>query len=437
MIAALVVIMLLSLVPPGTARAEAPILYADAAILVDADTGRILYAHNADESLGVASMTKMMTEYLLLQAIAEGRVSWDQEYEVTDFVHALSIAPGLANVPLRRGETYSVKELYEAMAIYSANAATVGLTEILAGSEGEFVKMMNATAEELGLEGTEFVNSTGLGNSDMLGHPPAGTDPDGENVMTARSVAKLSKRLLEDYPEVLETARLPYKTFRKGTSEEILMRNWNFMLEGLTLEYEGMDGLKTGTTNFAGYCFTGTAKRDGRRLIAVVMNTTNESGGGSHVTRFHAARQLLDYGFEEFSVEEIVPAGYQFPAHETLIVEKGKQQQVGIAAAEPLHLLIETADRALYRPELILKNSVAKNEMLEAPVKEGQQIGIIKVERIMGTDYGFLDSQSAATGVVTTEAVERAGRFALALESSIDFMSAARLNVAEFVQELF
>src|SRR5690606_11414683 len=183
-------------------------LLVDAAILIDADTGKILYEQNAETTLGIASMTKMMTEYILFDAIKEGTISWDQEYRVTEYTYKLSQNRALSNVPLRADGTYTIQELYEAMVIYSANAATVAIAETVAGTETEFIKLMNKKAEELGLEGYKFVNSTGLNNADLMGMHPAGTGPEDENVMPARSVAKLAYHLLKDYPEVLETASI-------------------------------------------------------------------------------------------------------------------------------------------------------------------------------------------------------------------------------------
>ena len=126
-------------------------LNVDAAILIDADTGKILYEKNSETALGIASMTKMMTEYLLFEAIEEGKVTWDQQYNVTEYTYKISQDRRLSNVPLREDGSYSIKELYEAMAIYSANAATIAIAETIAGTEDNFVKLMNEKAEEMGL----------------------------------------------------------------------------------------------------------------------------------------------------------------------------------------------------------------------------------------------------------------------------------------------
>lgn len=204
---------MLAMAVPAPTNAETDLgLTVDAAILIDADTGKILYEQNAETALGIASMTKMMTEYLLLDAIKEGSITWDQQYNVTEYTYKVSQNRLLSNVPLRADGTYSIKELYEAMAIYSANAATIAIAETIAGTEKEFLKLMNKKAEELGLENYKFVNSTGLNNSDLLGMHPEGTGENDENVMPARSVAKLAYHLLKDHPDMLETAKIPKKS---------------------------------------------------------------------------------------------------------------------------------------------------------------------------------------------------------------------------------
>src|SRR6185312_2068379 len=190
-------------------------IHVDGAILIDADSGKILYEENADAPLGIASMTKMMTEYILFEAIEEGKVTWDQEYQVNDYTYAISQDRRLSNVPLRADGTYTIRELYEALAIYSANAATIAIAETIAGTETEFLKLMNAKAKELGLTDYKFVNSSGLNNEYLQGMHPQGTGAEDENVMPAKSVAKLAYHLLQDYPEVLETTKINTKIFRE------------------------------------------------------------------------------------------------------------------------------------------------------------------------------------------------------------------------------
>lgn len=409
----------------------------DSAILIDADSGKILYEENADTPLGIASMTKMMTEYILFEAIEEGKISWDQEYKVTDYTYAVSQDRRLSNVPLRADGTYTIKELYEALAIYSANAATIAIAETIAGTETEFLKLMNAKAEELGLEDYKFVNTTGLNNSHLQGMHPAGTGPDDENVMPAKSVAKLAYHLIHDYPEVLETTSINTKVFREGTSDAIVMDNWNFMLPGFVYEYPGVDGLKTGTTDFAGHTFTGTAVRDEKRLISVVMNAVDADGTNSHKSRFDATRALFDYGFNQFTEVEFVPAGYTFKDQETVDVTKGKENAVPIAVKEPVRMMVKTSDKDLYEPKLVIDESKLTDGALLAPIEKDTVIGHVELVKKEGTDYGYIDSGQHAAEVVTTEAIDKAGWFKLSMRAVGDFFVGVWSSATGFVKGLF
>ncbi|MFB7160028.1 D-alanyl-D-alanine carboxypeptidase family protein [Lysinibacillus sp. NPDC056232] len=415
---------------PAKANAETDLgLQVDAAILIDADSGKILYEQNADTSLGIASMTKMMTEYLLLDAIDAGTVKWDQEYHVTEYTYKMSQNRALSNVPLRRDGTYKIQELYEAMAIYSANAATVAIAETIAGTETEFVKLMNKKAEELGLTGYKFVNSTGLNNADLFGMQPAGTGPNDENVMPAKSVAKLAYHLLKDHPDVLKTSKIAKKTFREGTEDAIKMENWNFMLPGLIFQYQGVDGLKTGTTDFAGHCFTGTAERNGTRLISVVMKAVGED---PKKARFDETAKLFNYGFSQFSKQEIIPANYKFKDQETVKVTKGKENKVAIAVKEPISFMVKSSEKDLYKPKLVLDK-----KSLEAEVKKDTVVGKVVIERSEGTDYGFIDGKDLKADVVTTEAVERASGISLFFQGIGSFFGNLWSSITDFVGGLF
>jgi serine-type D-Ala-D-Ala carboxypeptidase (penicillin-binding protein 5/6) len=420
LISLLIISLFLSLLPFRVAKAASDPLNieADAAILVDANTGRIFYQKNIDTVLGIASMTKMMTEYLLLEAIKEKRVKWDQQYTPSDYVYRLSQDRALSNVPLRKDEKYTVRELYEAMAIYSANAATVAIAEIVGGSEQNFVKMMNEKAKQLGLKGYKFVNSTGLSNEDLKGFHPEGTNQREENVMSARSVATLAYHLLKEYPEVLETASTPRKIFREGTDDQIKMDNWNWMLPGLVHEYEGVDGLKTGYTEFAGYCFTGTAERDGVRFITVVMNA--KSNGKSTIeARFEQTEKLLHYGFSNYSIKKLYPKGYQLKGKSTLPVVKGKEKSVAIVTDKPFSLVMKNGEEKNYRPVYVFdqKKLTDKGELI-APIKKGEKVGYMTLQYKGTEEYSFLSPEmknNVKVNIVTKKSVEKANWFVLAM----------------------
>ncbi|WP_370221578.1 D-alanyl-D-alanine carboxypeptidase family protein [Cytobacillus sp.] len=428
---------------PGINKAHAEDILninADAAILVDAETGKILYQKNADKVLGIASMTKMMTEYLLLEAIEEGKVKWDQEYAVSEYVWKVSQDRNLSNVPLRRDGKYNIRELYEAMAIYSANGATIAIAETIAGSETNFVKMMNEKAAELGLKEYKFVNSSGLNNRDLKGSPPAG-GPEDENVMSARDTAMLAKELINRFPEVLETASTPRKTFREGTDDEIKMENWNWMLPELVYGYEGADGLKTGTTDFAGYCFTGTAMRDGNRYISVVMNAKGANGQATYKSRFDETKKMFDFGFSNFTKEEIVPANYQVKGQKTVPVTKGKEDQVKISSKEAIEMVVRNGEKENFKPVLVLdKKKLNENGELTAPIKKGEKIGYLTIESKEDGKLEFLSDKGKGNiqvDVVAAESVEKAKWFVLTMRSIGGFFGDVWGSVSSTVKGWF
>ncbi|OQM47267.1 D-alanyl-D-alanine carboxypeptidase [Anoxybacillus sp. UARK-01] len=440
----LVLVFLLATVFPLNQKVEAaqdPInIEADAAILVDAGSGRILYQKNIDTVLGIASMTKMMTEYLLLEAVKQKRVKWDQEYTPSDYVYRLSQDRDLSNVPLRKDGKYTVRELYEAMAIYSANAAAVAIAEIVGGSEENFVRMMNEKAKKLGLQGYKFVNATGLSNQDLQGFHPQGTEASEENVMSARAVATLAYHLLKEYPEVLETSSITKKTFREGTDDQIKMDNWNWMLPGLVYGYEGVDGLKTGYTDFAGYCFTGTAEKNGVRFITVVMNA--KSNGKSTINaRFEQTRKLLDYAFSNYSLKELYPAGYQQKGDATLPVTKGKEKSVAVVTKKTLSLVIKNGEDKNYKPVYVFdKKKLNKDGELTAPIKKGEKVGYMTVRYTGANDDDYLtpNGKSAVqVDVVAKQSVEKANGFVLMMRGIGGLFSDIWTSVTKTVKGWF
>jgi D-alanyl-D-alanine carboxypeptidase len=251
---------------------DEPTIHAQAALLIDASTGEVLYEKNTDTPLATASMSKMMTEYLVLEQLHQGRLKWEDKVAITDYA---ANTDGV-RIKLHAGEQVTVQDLYAAMLIPSANNAAVALAEHIAGSEEQFTARMNEKGLELGLANSDFINATGL------------TEGNQASTMTAKDLAKLAQALLRDFPEVLETTSLP--TYTLGFSGERI-QSTNHMLLKQDLAVEGLDGLKTGYTNKAGYCFTGTASREGRRFITVVMGTSDSD------ERFVETQKLFALGF--------------------------------------------------------------------------------------------------------------------------------------------
>ncbi|MCU5657469.1 D-alanyl-D-alanine carboxypeptidase [Bacillus mycoides] len=417
------------LVPYSNASAEtgaALNIEAGAAILVEANSGKILYQKNADELLSIASMTKMMSEYLVNEAIAKGKLKWDQKVKVSEYAYNISQDRSLSNVPLRNGESYTVKELYEAMAIYSANGATIALAEAVAGKEVDFVKMMNDKSKELGLKNYKFVNSTGLTNKDLKGHHPEGTTPDEENKMSARDVAILAQRLIQDFPKTLDIAKISKKVFREGTPDRIEMPNWNWMLKGLIKEYEGVDGLKTGSTPEAGDCFTGTIERNGMRFISVVIKTK------SHTARFDETKKLYDYGFANFEMKKMYEKGSSVKGEETVRVENAKDKDVAVQTKQAVSLPVPKGSKDVYKTEF-----KEGNKGQEAPMKKGVTLGQMVVTSKDSNDPGFLSGKSLQVDLITKSEVEEAGWFTRSMRGIGSFFSGMWNSAVDTVKGWF
>ncbi|MEK4915678.1 D-alanyl-D-alanine carboxypeptidase family protein [Bacillus sp. FSL E2-8887] len=417
------------LVPYSNASAEtgaALNIEAGAAILVEANSGKILYQKNADELLSIASMTKMMSEYLVNEAIAKGKLKWDQKVKVSEYAYNISQDRSLSNVPLRNGESYTVKELYEAMAIYSANGATIALAEAVAGKEVDFVKMMNDKSKEFGLKNYKFVNSTGLTNKDLKGHHPEGTTPDEENKMSARDVAILAQRLIQDFPKTLDIAKISKKVFREGTPDRIEMPNWNWMLKGLIKEYEGVDGLKTGSTPEAGDCFTGTIERNGMRFISVVIKTK------SHTARFDETKKLYDYGFANFEMKKMYEKGSSVKGKETVRVENAKDKDVAVQTKQAVSLPVPKGSKDVYKTEF-----KEGNKGQEAPLKKGVALGQMVVTSKDSNDPGFLSGKSLQVDLVTKSEVEEAGWFTRSMRGIGSFFSGMWNSAVDTVKGWF
>ncbi|WP_067840359.1 D-alanyl-D-alanine carboxypeptidase family protein [Amphibacillus sediminis] len=419
---------------PLTLEAQALDIAAESAILVDANTGDILFAKNADIKLPPASMTKMMTEYLVLEAINQDQISWETTVQISDYAYSIAANTSFSGIGLRQNKDYTVRELYEAMAIISDNAATIALAELVAGSEGEFVKLMNQKGTELGLTDFEFVNSSGLTNASLGDNYPEGTDPDADNLISARSAATLAYHLVNDYPEVLDFS----STIHSELDGEPL-ENLNWMLPWNNTNfaqyfYEGVDGLKTGYTTEAGYCFTGTAVRDGQRLITVVMRTD------SYGSRFMETQKLLNYGFNEFNHTELYPAGYQLENQSLLEVSKGKEKEVEIELADSLSSMVRVGEEEGYSIEYIIdENKLNEDGQLIAPLERGEKVGEARLVYDGNGDYGNIksDRNGQTVDLITVTEVEQANWFMLTLNAIGDFFANIFTTVVETVKGWF
>lgn len=404
-------VLMISSIQPITVQASME-TKAESAILVDVESGKVLYAKNENEAMPPASMSKMMIEYLVLKNIDEGKISWDTTMEISDYVYDISANVNFSGVGLKKDKEYTVKELYEAMAINSDNATTIALAELIAGDEGKAVKLMNETAEELGMENYKFVNTTGLDNESLEGKHPEGTKANETNQLSAKAAAILAYHMVTEYPEVLDVSSVTETEFDGQT-----IRNWNWMLKHDTeylkeFYYEGLDGLKTGNTEKAGHAFTATAERDGRRLISVVMRTSSVE------ERFGETRKLLEHGFNDFKDTEIFPAGYQKEEQKAVPVSTGKEAEVEVAISEGFTSYIEKGTEKDY--ELVYEldtELIDEDGALKAPVTKGDKVGVAQLQLDNDANEAYIKDEvvTEAVDLVAQEDVAKKNWFNLAL----------------------
>lgn len=420
--------------PMATFAADTVDLEAESAILVDAETGKILYAKEADMALPPASMTKMMTEYLVWEAIESGEISWDTTTEISDYAYSISADTRLSGIGLRQDKEYTVKELYNSMAIISDNGTTIALAELIAGSEADFVKMMNKTAEKMGLTDYKFVNATGLPNSLLGKYAPNGADPNANNLLSARSAALLAYNLIKEHPKVLDVSS---QIEIKFEGKEDVNLNWMLPHKATFLKqfyYKGVDGLKTGHTDLAGYCFTGTAMRNGQRLISVVMKTDSKA------SRFEETAKLLDFGFNNFKTKELFPKGYQLDGQASIPVAKGQKDSVEVATNKAIKMPVQQGQEKKYTMKYTIdKDKLNKDGELSAPIKKGEKIGTAEVIFEGENDHGYIfDAEANKTvDVVAQETVEKDNWFMLIMGTIGGFFSNLFSSIVDTVKGWF
>ena len=326
-------------------KAEAPItLTSPSAILCEASTGQVIFEKNADERRPVASVNKVMTILLTLEAVDEGRVSLEDQVTVSPRAASM----GGSQAFLDAGERYKLSELLKTVIVASANDSAVALAEHLAGTEESFVRLMNTRAEELGLTNTHYANCTGL--------------PAQEHYTTARDVAKLSAQL-DLHPIYYRYSTIWMDEIKHHGGRVTSLTNTNRLIRF----YPGCDGYKTGSTNEARYCVSATAKKEGMRLIAVVLGTP------AGQTRFDEARAMLEYGFA--NVQLVTPIAQGQALDMTVPVRLGGRDEVSVLSGGTCSLLERRGEKNALSLEAALV------EKVNAPVYAGDVLGEIRVKR--------------------------------------------------------
>lgn len=315
-------------------------LNAKSAILMEESTGNILYESNPDERLPIASVTKVMTMLLIMDAVDSGKISLDDMVTVSE--NAMSY--GGSTMFLETGEQLTVNDMLKGIAVASANDGCVAMAEHLAGSESAFVDMMNERAKELGMENTHFMNTNGLDEDD--------------HYSSARDVAIMSRELMK-HETIFNYTSIWMDTLRGGKFQ---LANTNKLIRF----YDGANGLKTGSTSKALCCLSAAAKRNDMQLIAVVL------GAPTSAERFASAKSLLDYGFANYAVNTQITAGDEV---QKIAVEKGVDKEVDVVAGDSCSTLVKKGQEDNITKEIKI------DETITAPIEAGQKIGTMTISR--------------------------------------------------------
>lgn len=344
------------------------------AILIDPSTGTVILNKNADEQMPPASMSKLMTAYLLFESIKDGRVSLDDKFRVSENAWRKGgAASGSSTMFLPPKSEVRVEDLIRGIIVQSGNDACIVVAESLAGSEEAFARRMTDKAHELGMTGSNFMNATGW--------------PHPEHRTTARDLATLSTRIIQDFPKMFS-----YYSEREFTYNGIRQSNRNPLIYG----YAGADGMKTGHTSEAGYGLTGTAKQDDRRLIVVV------NGLKSSKDRASESARILDWGFREFNNYSLFKAG---DTVEIAPVWLGTKPTVALKIDRDVHLTMSRKSRRA------MKVTVHYQSPISAPIKAGQSVGTLTIE---APDFETIEAPLLAAS--DSQQLGMIGRLGAALE---------------------
>src|SRR5690625_5234371 len=328
----------------GAEESESLNLAPDAisAILIERDTGQVLYNKNEHEKLPPASMTKIMTLLLIMEALDNGHLTLDEQIRVSERASSM----GGSQVFLETNEEMSVEDLIKAVAIASGNDASVAFAERIAGSQEAFVQMMNEKVKQLNLENTHFANSSGL--------------PSDNHYSSAHDMAIISKELLA-YENITDYTSIYEDYLRKGTKNEFWLVNTNKLVRF----YPGVDGLKTGYTQEAKYCLAATALRDDMRVVAVVMGADTVKKRNAQIAN------MLDYAFNHFSSKKVVQKGELMTTINHL---KADQEQIELVAQDSISILSKKGDE-----EKQYTQSITYDEPIHLPIKRGDSLGTLTI----------------------------------------------------------
>ena len=348
------------------------------AIAVEVSTGKVLYEQEAQTPASIASISKLLSVYLVYEALEKGEIQLDTMVDISDYPYSLTANTELSNVNLD-ARSYSVSDLLNASLITSSNSAIIALAEKIAGSEVAFVDKMKAKVAEWGITDATIVNTSGLDNSDLGENIYPGSKPDDSNQFSALDVAIIARRLILDYPQVLNITSLNAYDFGGYT-----YYSTNQMLSEGTHARGGVDGLKTGTSNSAGSSFVATTTQANMRIITVVLNATD--GLTNSDNRFVETNNLMNYVYNNYSAITLVKKGEAFENSSVKLFNGTKASSPAVATADLLAIQKNTSEQP------VTATFTSNQIEFDAPITSGTVVGQLKIVDNDLIGVGYLDN---------------------------------------------
>lgn len=348
------------------------------AIAVEVSTGKVLYEQDAQTPASIASISKLLSVYLVYEALEKGEIQLDTMVDISDYPYSLTANTELSNVNLD-ARSYSVSDLLNASLITSSNSAIIALAEKIAGNEAAFVDRMKAKVAEWGITDATIVNTSGLDNSDLGENIYPGSKPDDSNQFSALDVAIIARRLILDYPQVLNITSLNAYDFGGYT-----YYSTNQMLSEGTHARGGVDGLKTGTSNSAGSSFVATTTQANMRIITVVLNATD--GLTNSDNRFVETNNLMNYVYNNYSAITLVKKGEAFENSSVKLFNGTKASSPAVATADLLAIQKNTSEQP------VTATFTSNQSEFDAPITSGTVVGQLKIVDNDLIGVGYLDN---------------------------------------------
>ena len=390
----LLLCLILTLLSTSPVRAEDLDLGAQHAIAIDETTGKILYEKNSDEKKEVGGISNLLTTYLVYEAIQQGKISLNDDVDISDKAYQLTAVEGISNVPME-ARKYKVKDLLTALLVSNANSAAIALAEKVAGSEEQFVLLMKAKLKDWGITDATIVNASGLNQAIIDGDgDEENKKKNTENKLSAYDVAVIAKHLLEDYPEITKITSLSHADFAG-----IQLENSNYMLENMPNYRAGVDGLKTGNSEKGGISFVASTNQNGIRLITVVIGI--EAIDGDPYARFVATANLMNYVSQNFIASMIVSKGEAYNNSKSTVLD-GKKTSASAVAKDDFIVIERQGSQA--EAKITFKSSQAS---FSAPLKKGTSLGTLTYTDPEPIGRGYIEGKTPSMEMVSGENIQK------------------------------